>query len=735
MKKLLLIPIFLISLVCGIFMSACVDTAPTEGQYFTVTYIAGENGRISGITEQSVKAGENGTEVTAVPNENYVFVKWSDNITEATRQDKNVTKNISVTAIFEKINYALNYETDGNGTISGNPAQKVDINADGETVTAVPNHGYKFVKWSDGVKTAERQDRNITSDKTYTAIFNKVEYKLRYDVNVFGMGKIEGWYDQKVLYGEDAQSVTAIAYNNYIFMQWSDGVTTPTRQDTDVSEDLNIVAYFGCRIEYKVNNGVGGKLKGETCQKVMPEQDCSAVEAVADEGYVFCGWSDLSTSPVRRDLSAKKNFEYMAYFEPIERTFKYNYGLGYGTPSATEVKLNRNNLQNLKFVIPELSGYKFGGWYADKDYKLKVVNENGAYMLGYYGLSLETDTLYAGWELDKEPEVPVYKILITYVDEVHATLKSLKTNTDIEVNYKMPGFERIMCSAITDKMQLCLNQWFEGRVKFEIDSYFTLQPVGTESFSGAEDKTLYANNMPEMCNLTNLYHSVLTAFCMNDNQGLLHSVNVCGVAGKKYGCIYIENVLRSPKTNNIPLHKFLQEQMDNEDISDDNAYIIRTFLHEFVHTCETTLGGYYNLEIIGMEFHDVLTYYIQKLKLKECDGIKAFLLGLAEIDGKKCGIPWEYWEHKVTVTVTFGEQPLNLRVVGKVREIINGEEVPGTNSGCGRDLKYGSSITVKAIPDEGYRFVRWSDGVTTQIREEKNIISYIEAYAVFEKIE
>ena len=105
------------------------------------------------------------------------------------------------------------------------------------------------------------------------------------------------------------------------------------------------------------------------------------------------------------------------------------------------------------------------------------------------------------------------------------------------------------------------------------------------------------------------------------------------------------------------------------------------------------------------------------------------------IDGKKCGIPWEYWEHKVTVTVTFGEQPLNLRVVGKVREIINGEEVPGTNSGCGRDLEYGSSITVKAIPYEGYRFVRWSDGVTTQIREEKNIISYIEVYAVFEKIE
>ncbi len=738
MKKILPVLIFILSLACGILICGCATPAHTENeeQYFTVTYSVSAGGAINGTANQSVKEGEDGTEVTAVPNDGYQFVKWSDGLTEVTRQDKNVTSDISVTAQFKKVKFALRYETDGNGTISGKNEQNIKAGDVGETVIAVANYGYEFEKWSDGKVTSERQDTGTNQDKTYTAIFKKVKYTLRYDVNVFGMGKIEGWYDQKVLYGEDAQSVTAVAFNNYIFLKWSDGVTTPTRRDTGISEDLHIIAYFGCRIEYKVNDNVGGKLKGETYQEVMPEQNCSKIEAVADDGYVFSGWSDLSMNPIRRDLSAKKNFEYMAYFEPIERVFKYDYGTNYKTPAASEVKINRNNVQNLKFVIPELSGYKFGGWYADKEYKIKVVNENGLYMLGYNGLTLDANTLYARWEGEEDPEVPVYKILITYVDEVHATLKSSKTNTEIEVDYKMSGFERVLCTAVTDKMQICLNQWFEGKVKFEIDSYFTLIPVGTDSFSSGTsgdnvDYTLYGNDIPELATLNNLYHSVLTAFCMNDYQDLLHFCS--GVAGNKYGCIYIEDIISSPKRNNIPLHKFLQKQIDSKVISDDNTSIIGTFLHEFIHTCEMSYGWLEN-EVVGKGFHDVLTYYIYKLKLKEFDSIKDYLLREAEIDGKECGIPWEFWKHKVTVAVNFVDEPLNLYRVGKIVEINNGTEVPSSELYVSKRIEYGSSLMVKAIPYEGYRFVRWSDGVTTAERCETNIISFLGASAIFEKI-
>jgi len=138
---------------------------------YTVIYQANEGGTISGAVEQSVKEGENGTEVTAVPNEGYKFVKWSDNITEATRQDRNVTKDIVVKAIFEKQTYTLNYFAGEGGYLVGNLSQTVTYGESGSKVTAVPNDGYRFVKWSDGETKDTRQDTEINTAISVTAEF------------------------------------------------------------------------------------------------------------------------------------------------------------------------------------------------------------------------------------------------------------------------------------------------------------------------------------------------------------------------------------------------------------------------------------------------------------------------------------------------------------------------------------------------------------------------------------
>ncbi len=70
---------------------------------YTLTYIAGEHGSISGDAIQTVAAGGDGSPVTAVADSGYRFVKWSDDSTDNPRTDTNVTANITVTAIFEAI--------------------------------------------------------------------------------------------------------------------------------------------------------------------------------------------------------------------------------------------------------------------------------------------------------------------------------------------------------------------------------------------------------------------------------------------------------------------------------------------------------------------------------------------------------------------------------------------------------------------------------------------------------
>lgn len=157
-KNYIVIILFSVALIfaLALFCSCTVKT-------YSVTYSVIEGGTINGNANQTVKEGENGTEVTAVPNEGYVFVKWSDSVSEATRQEKSVTVDISVTAVFEKLTFNLSYAAGDGGYLIGNTTQTVAYGESGTKVTAIPNDGYKFVKWSDGVTKDTRCDTEVNS--------------------------------------------------------------------------------------------------------------------------------------------------------------------------------------------------------------------------------------------------------------------------------------------------------------------------------------------------------------------------------------------------------------------------------------------------------------------------------------------------------------------------------------------------------------------------------------------
>lgn len=84
----------------------------------------------------SVSASDSVT-VTAVPAEGYVFLKWSDGVTSASRTDKNFKQNLSVTAMFMKISISASKTTVQTG--------------ESVTLTASVSRGDKYaadVKWS-----------------------------------------------------------------------------------------------------------------------------------------------------------------------------------------------------------------------------------------------------------------------------------------------------------------------------------------------------------------------------------------------------------------------------------------------------------------------------------------------------------------------------------------------------------------------------------------------------------
>jgi hypothetical protein len=122
-------------------------------------------GSITGTNTQIVDKYGNGTQVTATPGSGYHFVCWSDGVKTASRTDTDVSQDIYVYAIFAQT-YRRTYIANIGGKVSSN---NTDTNrydsmsglfAIGDTATAyaVPDSGYTFTSWSDGITTQARSD-------------------------------------------------------------------------------------------------------------------------------------------------------------------------------------------------------------------------------------------------------------------------------------------------------------------------------------------------------------------------------------------------------------------------------------------------------------------------------------------------------------------------------------------------------------------------------------------------
>jgi len=220
---------------------------------YTLTYAAGANGTISGTTPQTVNYNASGTAVTAVPNPGYHFVQWSDGVLTASRTDSSVTANISVMATFAINTYSLTYSAGANGTISGTTPQTVNYNASGTAVTAVPNPGYSFVQWSDGVLTASRTDSGGTANLNVTATFAINTYTLTYDGNGNdgGTAPVDGSDPYNYNTTVTVLGAGTLTKTGYTFAGWNtaadgSGTSYSATQTFSISGNVTLYAQWSC---------------------------------------------------------------------------------------------------------------------------------------------------------------------------------------------------------------------------------------------------------------------------------------------------------------------------------------------------------------------------------------------------------------------------------------------------------------------------------------------------------
>lgn len=166
------------------------NTPPTPTNYI-ITASAGANGSITPNGATSVASGANQS-FTFTPASGYVV----DTVTVdgvavanpgASYTFTGVTANHTIHVTFKEKpssgggggsdtpRFSLDYEAETGGKVTGDKHQTVSKGQDGKPVVAVPEDGYIFIGWSDGVKTSERQDLKVNKNIKVTAQFKPVE--------------------------------------------------------------------------------------------------------------------------------------------------------------------------------------------------------------------------------------------------------------------------------------------------------------------------------------------------------------------------------------------------------------------------------------------------------------------------------------------------------------------------------------------------------------------------------
>ncbi|MBO5374109.1 MAG: CotH kinase family protein [Clostridia bacterium] len=229
-------------LIFALLLISCEMLVPDEssqGNIVEAKYLAESGGSILGEATQSVSVplGESHTfsEVSAVPNEGYVFIGWSDGVLEPSRTDT-LIESAAVTAMFMPEGCVrFQYLASEGGYIDGKSDQRLYPNTLTELVVPVAYEGYVFIGWSDEITRQNRSDVAIES-KSVTALFKK-GYSVSFECDP-NEGTLTGTVFQVIEKGQTTTMVTATPEPGYSFVKWSNGGTSPSIQ---ISAEENVV--------------------------------------------------------------------------------------------------------------------------------------------------------------------------------------------------------------------------------------------------------------------------------------------------------------------------------------------------------------------------------------------------------------------------------------------------------------------------------------------------------------
>ena len=269
-------------------------------------------------------------EIKAIPNLGYRFVDWTNGagqlVSVKAVDSIEVKQNLSLTAYFELIQFKIELSVGNDG--EGGNVFGAGIYNYGETVelNAVPQTGYRFVRWEDetGTLISEEASINVKVENSYAyvAYFEPQEYVVTVQSNNADFGRVDG--GGSYTFGTQIQ-LSALENMGYEFVNWTEPSGTVLSEEnpftyTVTAGENTLIANFAIRqymLSLEVNDPFGGTVAGDGRFDYGTEQ---TIVAYPNEKYEFVAWT-LEEDTVSYDaeirVKIEKDVTYLAHFRPF----------------------------------------------------------------------------------------------------------------------------------------------------------------------------------------------------------------------------------------------------------------------------------------------------------------------------------------------------------------------------------------------------------------------------------
>ena len=302
--------------------------AKWTAETYTVTFDAG-GGSVNPQTKAVTFDAPYGTLPTPVRT-GYTFLEWrgtTNGVTFEVEADTavRIASAHVLTASWEANTYKLTFDPNG-GQVA--PTFKSVTYGSGYGLIPIPTRtGYTFGGWwrgagGTGTQVAEATTVAVASDHTVYAKWTATCYTVTFDAQ----GGTVSPASKSVAYRSSFGSLPSPARTGHTFGGWWTGAGGTGTQVTEAvtlssASDQTLFAKWTInRYTLTYSAGTNGTVRGTLTQTVTFGENGSAVEAVADTGLLFSGWSDGRIDNPRTDENVAGDVSVTALFNGVAFT-------------------------------------------------------------------------------------------------------------------------------------------------------------------------------------------------------------------------------------------------------------------------------------------------------------------------------------------------------------------------------------------------------------------------------